>query len=66
MTNTELTQKAKQLKQKMLTLRTTSRATIKEIILLHQCKEKGNYEQMYNTKLYNKHSREYCQYLELI
>jgi len=41
MTNTELTQKAKQLKQKMHTLRTTSRATIKEIILLLQCKEKG-------------------------
>ena len=66
MTNTELTQKAKQLKQKMHTLRTTSHATIKEIILLIQCKQKENYEKMYSTKLYNKHSGEYCQYLELI
>jgi len=66
MTNTELTQKAKQLKQKMSTLRTTSRATIKEIILLLQCKQKENYKEMYNTKLYNKYSGEYCQYLELI
>ena len=66
MTNTELEQKAKQLKQKMYTLRINPRATIKEIILLIQCKQKENYEQMYNTKLYNKHSGEYCQYLELI
>ena len=66
MTNTELTQKAKQLKQKMHTLRTNPRATIKEIVLLIQCKKKENYEQMYNTKLYNKHSGEYCEYLGLI
>jgi len=66
MTNTELTQKAKQLKQKMSTLRTNPKATIKEIILLLQCKEKGNYEEMYSTKLYNKYSGEYCRYLELI
>ena len=65
MTNIELTQKAKQLKQKMHTFR-TPKATIKEIILLIQCKEKENYEQMYNTKLYNKHSGEYCEYLGLI
>jgi len=66
MTNTELTQKAKQLKQKMSTLRTNPKATIKEIILLIQCKQKENYEQMYNTKLYNKYSGEYCEYLQLI
>ena len=66
MTNTELTQKAKQLKQQMSTLRSKPKATIKEIILLIQCKQKENYEEMYSTKLYNKHSGEYCQYLELI
>jgi len=66
MTNTELTQKAKQLKQKMHTLRTDPKATIKEIILLIQCKQKENYEQMYNTNLYNKYSGEYCEYLQLI
>ena len=65
MTNTKLTQKAKQLKQKMHTFR-TPKATIKEIILLIQCKEKGNYQEMYSTKLYNKHSGEYCEYLGLI
>jgi len=66
MTQTELTQKAKQLKQKMSTLRTNPKGTIKEIALLLQCKQKGNYKEMYNTKLYNKYSGEYCQYLELI
>jgi len=66
MTNTELIQKAKQLKQKMCTLRSNPRATIKEIILLIQCKQKENYKEMYSTKLYNKHSGEYCQYLECI
>jgi len=66
MTNAEITQSAKQLKQKMHTLRTNPRATIKEIVLLIQCKEKENYKEMYSTKLYNKHSGEYCQYLELI
>jgi len=66
MTNTELTQKVKQLKQKMHTLRSNPKAMIKEIILLIQCKEKWNYQEMYSTKLYNKHSGEYCQYLELI
>ncbi|HBY20601.1 MAG TPA: hypothetical protein DEG71_06280 [Clostridiales bacterium] len=66
MTTTQLTQKAKQLKQKMATLRTAPKATLKEIILLLQCKEKENYKPMYSTKLYNKYSGEYCEYLGLI
>ena len=66
MTQTELTLKAKQLKQKMRTLRPNPRATIKEIILLIQCRENENYKPMQNTKLYNKHSGEYCEYLQLI
>ena len=66
MTKTELTQKAKQLKQKMLTLRADAKASIKEIILLIQCKQEGNYKSMQDTKLYNKYSGEYCQYLEIL
>ena len=66
MTKTELTQKAKQLKQKMLTLRADAKGSIKEIILLIQCRENENYEPMKNTKLYNKYSGEYCQYLEIL
>jgi len=58
--------KGQAIKTKMHTLRTDPKATIKEIILLIQCKPKENYKPMYNTKLYNKHSGEYCQYLELI
>jgi len=65
MTTTELTQKAKQLKQQM-SARRIPKATIKEIILLLQCKENENYKPMFTTKLYCKHSGEYCQYLELI
>ena len=65
MTKTELTQKAKQLKEKMLILRADAKGSIKEIILLIQCREKENYEPMFNTKLYNKYSGEYCEYLGL-
>jgi len=65
MTTTQLTQKAKQLKQQM-SARRIPKATIKEIILLLKCKEKENYKHMFSTKLYNKYSGEYCEYLELI
>jgi len=66
MTKTELTKKAKQLKEKMFTLRDDAKGSIKEIILLIQCKHEGNYKPMQDTKLYNKYSGEYCQYLEIL
>jgi len=65
MTKIELTKKAKQLKEKMLTLR-DAKASIKEVILMIQCFKNENYTPMKNTKLYNKYSGEFCEYLGLM
>jgi len=66
MTKTELTNKAKQLKEKMLKLRSDTKGSIKEVALMIQCFKKESYKEMENTKLYNKYSGEFCQYLELM
>jgi hypothetical protein len=54
------------LKDRMATRRRIASATYKDLITLLKCKQAGNFEPMYNTKLYNKYSGEYCEYLLLL
>jgi hypothetical protein len=42
------------------------KATKKEIVQMYICRLNGNFKPMYETKLYNKHSTEYCRLLEII
>ena len=57
--------KARELKEKMKQRRNT-KATLKDIALLLICKKKDNFDPMQETKLYQNHSAEYCEYLEMI
>lgn len=57
--------KAKELKEKMKQRRNT-KATLKDITLLLRCREKDNFDPMQQTKLYQNHGGEYCEYLEMI
>lgn len=61
-----ITNQARTLKSKMATKRTQVHATLKELSLLVQCSILEDYTQMKQTKLYNNHSGEYCEYLEMI
>jgi len=67
MTNAELTKKAKNLKSQMAEKRRINpKATLAELKTLIQCREKGEYEPMFETKLYTIHGGEYCEYLQLL
>lgn len=57
---------AKELKEQMKKRRVVAKGKIKDIKLLIKAKQLGNYEEVYHTDLYNKHSAEYCEYLELL
>ena len=48
------------------TLQRKPKATKKEILQLLFCKLNQDYEPMKSSKLYNKHSVEYCRLLEII
>lgn len=58
-------EQARRLKSKMQQKR-AAKATLKDITLLLSCKEKDDFAPMEQTKLYQKHGGEYCEYLELI
>jgi len=64
-TKKELMKQARELKNQMSTRR-TARAQVKEIAQLIICKKNCNYKPMFNTKLYNELSAEYCEYLQLL
>jgi hypothetical protein len=59
-------QRARELKQAMQGKRAKVKATLKELILLLECKQAGDFIPMQDTKLYKQHGSEYCNYLELI
>lgn len=59
-------EQARKLKKEMSKRQRVVRATIKDLVLLLECREKDDYEPIKKTKLYKKHGGEYCKYLELI
>jgi len=65
LTQKELRAMAAKLKNQMGTRR-LAQATLKEIMQLIVCKQKGDYAPMFNTRLYTKLSGEYCEYLQII
>jgi len=65
MTNKELKQQALDLKLQM-SRRRVACANGNDIIKLMQCHQAGDYAPMQETKLYNKYSGEYCEYLEIL
>lgn len=46
--------------------RANSKATKKDLTILINCMLKSDYSDMFNTKLYNKYSAEYCEILEIL
>jgi len=62
----ELINRAKRLKKEMEKYVQKPKATYKDLVILLQCVEKEDYSEVRKTKLYNKHSVEYCEYLEII
>ncbi len=58
-------EQARRLKREMQQRR-KARATLKDIAILLDCKEKGDFDPMQETKLYQNHGPEYCEYLEMI
>lgn len=40
--------------------------TKKDIIRIQKAKESGDWQEVHNSKLYNKHSGEYCELLQII
>lgn len=56
---------ARRLKREMQQRR-KARATLKDIAILLTCKENDDFDPMQRTKLYQKHSAEYCEYLEML
>lgn len=66
MTTKEYQNKARQIKNEMRTRRDAVRATHNELIQLLKCHEAEEYSPMQNTKLYNNHSGEYCEYLSML
>jgi len=65
MTKKELIEAAKRLKAKMQAER-ESRGTLKDIMLLLQCKQKEDFMAIRNSRLYKFHGGEYCRYLEFL
>jgi len=61
-----ITDKARNLKLQMEPKRKQVHATLKELSLLVQCSILEDYLPMQQTKLYNNHSGEYCEYLSMI
>jgi len=61
-----ITNQARNLKSKMATKRIQVHATLKELTLLVQCSILEDYTLMKQTKLYNNHGGEYCEYLGMI
>lgn len=57
---------AKKCKEIMKTRRQAPKGTMKDIITLIKCMECGDYTPAYQSKLYQKHSSEYCEYMEII
>lgn len=57
--------KARELREKMKQRRNT-KATLKDITLLLTCKENDDFDPMQETKLYQNHGPEYCEYLEML
>ncbi|MNL91368.1 hypothetical protein D3C81_11020 [compost metagenome] len=57
---------ARLLKELMKQRRTICKGTLKDLNVLIECKKKGNYTEMFKTKLYTNYSGEYCEYLEII
>ena len=58
-------EQARRLKREMQQRR-KARATLKDITLLLTCKENDDFDPMQETKLYQNHGPEYCEYLEMI
>jgi len=65
-TKHSLTLLAQGLKLEMLKRRPDAKATITDLKLLIQCRQKGEYSAMFETKLYVDHGGEYCEYLQLL
>ena len=65
MEKTELSKVANSIKKEMEKYVQKPKATYKDLVILLQCVEKEDSE-VRKTKLYNKHSVEYCEYLEII
>lgn len=42
------------------------RATLKELKILIECYKKGEYQEVWQTKLYNDYGAEYCHYLQYL
>lgn len=57
---------ARQLKTKMKAQRKSVKATLKDLVLLLQCAATGDYNLIFETKLYKEHGAEYCAYLEIL
>ena len=58
--------KARQCKAIMQTRRNQPKGSLKDIVSLIIAMESGNYSEVSRTKLYMKHSAEYCEYMEII
>jgi len=65
-TKHSLTLLAQGLKLEILKRRPDAKATLLDLKLLIACKSKGEYELMFNTKLYVQHGGEYCEYLQIL
>lgn len=66
MTDKFYNEKAKQCKQVMQTRRREAKGSLKDIVVLIKAMEIGDFTEAYKTKLYQKHSGEYCEYMEVI
>lgn len=57
---------ARLLKELMKQHRSICKGTLKDLNVLIECKKKGDYTEMFKTKLYNNYGGEYCEYLEIL
>lgn len=65
MTKKSLIQQAKNLKSEM-SKRRLAQASITDLCTLLTCRAREDYTAVFSTILYNRHSGEYCEYLQII
>lgn len=65
-TDKQYLQVARMLKENMSSCRSNIKGSLKDIVILLKCNNKQDYKEVYQTKLYNKYSCEYCHYLQLL
>lgn len=62
----EVMDKARKLKVELEVRRLAVKSSLKDIAVLIECENVGDYSEVYKTTMYIKHGAEYCQALEIL